>query len=133
MEDESAFTPSYLPPRPDFGTIGTDIKLRTNCFPISVSNDVIYEHQMDISSGSGYIPISLKRRILQLAEKSSDWSQSGLEGSVAYDNRFRRLVSTKRIPEYLNIVVTLGAEDKSRVCVLTLIFIKELNTSDLQR
>ncbi|PCH34396.1 argonaute-like protein [Wolfiporia cocos MD-104 SS10] len=96
----STLSDTDLPARPDFGTVGRLINLRTNYFPVSLPKGPLFEYDVAISP-----PMRLKRvrrRIFQQAEQTSEWKQAGMLGRVAHDNA-SRLISCFELPQPLEI------------------------------
>ena len=135
--------PSDLPPRPDFGTVGSEFKLRTNFFPVKLPKKTIYEYDITITPGVSIRRV--KRRIFQLAEATNDWTQHGLKGNVAHDFA-SKLVAVKKLPDPLVIKIIFVDEDedpkdkdkdkdkkkqKPKEYTLTFKFVKDLDTSNL--
>lgn len=136
--------PSDLPPRPDFGTIGTNIKLRTNFFPITVPKKTFYEYDIVITPAVAIRRV--KRRIFQLAEQTPDWTTHGLKGKVAHDHT-SKLISITKLPQPLVITIVFfdedeipkkpekkGPKDKKKPpkeYTLTFNYTKDLNTNNL--
>lgn len=69
-----------LPLRPGFGTVGREIKLRANFFPVRIPAGSLYEYDVAISPTAGTASRRVKKRIFQLAEDVSEWTQRGLKG-----------------------------------------------------
>jgi len=130
--------PTDLPPRPDFGTIGPSFKMRTNFFPVKLPKKTIFEY--DIAITPGVTIRRIKRRIFQLAEATSDWTQQGLKGKVAHDFS-SKLIAVNKLPDPLAIKITFVDEDedaqdkkkkqKPKEYTLTFKFVKDLDTSNL--
>lgn len=99
-----------LPLRPDFGTQGQVIKLRTNFFPVKVPKGPLYEYDVSISPTAGTAIRRLKRRIYQLAEQSPEWSSYGLKGVVAHDHS-TKLIAARKLPQPLSIRVPFYDEN----------------------
>lgn len=97
-----------LPVRPDFGTLGTQIKLRTNFFPVKVPKITLYEHDVKIAPAVSVK--RLKRRIFQLAEQTDDWEKAGMRGKVAHDHA-SKLISSIKLPQPLVIRVPYTDEE----------------------
>ncbi|KAI0767246.1 Piwi-domain-containing protein [Fomes fomentarius] len=97
-----------LPVRPDFGTAGTQIKLRTNFFPINVPKGPIYEYDVTIDPPANNK--RLKKRIFYLAEQSNEWRQAGMTNKVAHDNS-EKIYSAIELPTLLVIQITYTEED----------------------
>lgn len=98
-----------LPLRPGFGTIGKNIKLRANFFPVKVPKGPLFEYNVSISPTTTIRRV--KRRIFQLAEQTADWTRSGLKGNVAHDHS-QKLITAKRLPQPLTIRVPFYDEDE---------------------
>jgi len=129
--------PSDLPPRPDFGTVGSSFKLRTNFFPIRLPQMTIFEYDITITPGVSIRRV--KRRIFQLAEATSDWTKHGLKGKVAHDFA-SKLIAVNKLPDPLVIKIIFVDEDedpkdkkkqKPKEYTLTFKFVKDLDTSNL--
>lgn len=104
--------PGELPYRPDFGTLGTAIKLRANFFPVKVPKGPLYEYEVTISPNKNTAIRRVKRRIFQLAEGTLDWQRHGLLNNVAHDHS-TKLLSAKKLPQPLVIKVPYTDEDDS--------------------
>ncbi len=99
-----------FPLRPDFGTDGRNIKLRSNYFPVILPDASIFEYEASISSSkSKKILARVKRRVFQLAEQSPEWVQYGLKGNVAHD-RVAKVLSAKELPNPTTIEVNYYEE-----------------------
>lgn len=103
--------PNELPLRPNFGTVGTPIKLRANFFPVKVPKGPFYEYEVSISPVAGTAIRRVKRRIFQLAEQSPQWTASGLRNNVAHDHS-SKLIAAKKLPQPLSIAVPFYDEDE---------------------
>ncbi|KAJ3894462.1 argonaute-like protein [Lentinula edodes] len=104
--------PNDLPLRPDFGTLGTAIKLRANFYPVKIPKGPLYEYNITISPAAGTAQRRVKRRIFQLAEQSADWSRHGLAGAVAHDYS-SKLIAAKKLSDPLTIRVAFYEEDEN--------------------
>ncbi|KAI6020149.1 hypothetical protein PISMIDRAFT_93285 [Pisolithus microcarpus 441] len=128
--------PDEMPLRPDFGTAGTEIKLRANFFPVRIPKDVLlYEYDVAIAPTAGTSARRVKRRIYQLAEKTPAWKRAGLLGQVAHDSS-AKLIAAKKLPEPLTIKVPYYDEDEQgppatggKEYTLTIKFIQEIDPS----
>ncbi|CDO74823.1 hypothetical protein BN946_scf184353.g4 [Trametes cinnabarina] len=89
-----------LPPRPNFGTVGRPIKLRTNFFPVRVPKGPLFEY--DVALNPAAANKRLKRRIFQLAEQTKEWKNTGMTGKVAHDHS-SKLISAFKLPQPLEI------------------------------
>lgn len=125
-----------IPLRPDFGTKGTQIKLRTNFFPVRVPKGPIYEYEVSISPVQGTAVRRMKRRIFHLAEQTQDWQEHGLKGRVAHDHS-SKLVSAHKLPEPCTVRVPFydeeddGPKEGGKEYTLTIKFIQEIETQGL--
>lgn len=93
-----------MPLRPDFGTAGKEIKLRSNFFPVRVPKGPLYEYDVSFTPAAGTAPRRVKRRIYDLAEKTHAWEQAGLSGIVAHDYS-SKLIAAQLLPQPLAISV----------------------------
>jgi len=98
---DSKITSPRRPPRPDYGTVGTAIKLRTNFFAVKLLKQPIYSYVVDITPH----PVSnrLKTRIFQLLEQNPTIVQH--IAYIAHD-RCQTLVSARKLPQPLNVIVS---------------------------
>ncbi|TCD61374.1 hypothetical protein EIP91_008543 [Steccherinum ochraceum] len=136
-----------LPTRPDFGTAGRAIKLRTNFFPVKLPKGPLYEYDVTIIPS---VTIKrVKRRIFQLAENTADWNNAGMTRRVAHDHA-SKLIAARQLPQPLEIKVPYTDEDEGaqgqpqqakggkkgggrqvKEYVLTIVFARELETQSL--
>ncbi|KAF8121197.1 Piwi-domain-containing protein [Boletus edulis] len=128
--------------RPDFGTEGREIKLRTNFFPMQLAPDPqgqnlkLYAYHVHITPAIGTLR-RVKRRIYDLAERTITWAQAGMTGKVVHDND-ARLFSSFLLPQPLTIRVPYYDEGErgparqgDRVYTLTIVFVQEIDTGQL--
>jgi hypothetical protein len=125
--------PSDLPPRPDFGKLGTSFKLRTNFFPVKIPKRILYEY--DIAIVPSTTVKRVRRRIFQIAEGTPDWVTHGLRGNVAHDHS-AKAVAANKLPQPLVIKIVFSDEDqpeekKPKEFTLTFTYTKDLDTSTL--
>lgn len=136
----SSTDPDSMPLRPDFGTEGKEIKLRTNFFPVRVPKGPLYEYDVAITPVAGTAARRVKRRIYQLAEQTTAWKQAGMTGRVAHDSS-AKLIAAFMLPQPLTIKVLYYDEEESgpakdgkdKEYTLTINFIQEIDTSNLLR
>ncbi|KAI0267268.1 argonaute-like protein [Gloeopeniophorella convolvens] len=124
-----------MPPRPDYGTKGKQIKLRANFFPVRVPKGPLHEYDITITPAQGTAIRRVKRRIFQLAEQSQDWALKGLKGCVAHDSS-SKLIAAKVLPQPLTVTVPYFEEDEEKgdkEYVLTIEYTKALDTDSLQQ
>ncbi|KAE9400886.1 argonaute-like protein [Gymnopus androsaceus JB14] len=131
-----SINPNELPLRPNFATVGTEIKLRSNFFPVKVPTGPLFEYDVALSPTAGTANRRVKRRIFQLAEQTPDWTTKGLAGLVAHDHS-SKLISAKKLQEPLAIRVAYYDEDEApptkdgKEYTLTIKFIQNIDTSAL--
>jgi hypothetical protein len=130
-----------LPLRPGFGTVGREIKLRANFFPVRIPAKSLYEYDVAISPTAGTAIRRVKKRIFQLAEASPEWAHHGLRGQVAHDHA-AKLISAATLPQPLAIRVVYYDEDEDppapntrsyKEYTLTITFTQPLDTQALTR
>ncbi|KAG5636873.1 hypothetical protein H0H81_006534 [Sphagnurus paluster] len=127
-----------IPLRPDFGTKGREIKLRTNFFPVKVPKGPLFEYEVTISPTFKTAMRRVKRRIFQLAEQAPDWTSRGLKGIVAHDHS-SKLIAAKKLPQPLSIKVPYFDEDEEgpkaggKEYVLTIEYSRDIDTQGLLR
>lgn len=97
-----------LPLRPDFGTHGREISLRTNYFPVDVQGR-IYRYTAAITLPDKTLSRPVKHRVFELAEHTADWKQAGMPGHVAHDSA-EKLVASILLPQPLIIRGTYYSE-----------------------
>ncbi|KAJ7235089.1 ribonuclease H-like domain-containing protein [Mycena haematopus] len=122
------------PLRPGYGTAGKPITLRANFFPVRVPSGPIFDYTVDITPKTDIN--RLKGRIFFLLEQS-DACRPFL-GHIAHDGS-QRLVSSKRLPQPLNISVPFyedgetGPKAGATVYSIEIKFDKELDVADLTK
>ena len=135
--------PDGLPLRPDFGTDGTEISLRTNFFPVHVALDDQGQHRKWYGYHVAITPVvgsrRLVRRIYDLAERTAEWAQAGMVGNVVHDDG-ARLFAACPLPQPLTIRVPyynegeMGApQHGGRVYNLTISLVEGIYTEELAR
>ncbi|OAX43740.1 Piwi-domain-containing protein [Rhizopogon vinicolor AM-OR11-026] len=131
--------PDSMPLRPDFGTVGEHIKLRTNFFPVRVPKASLNEYVVAITPAAGTATRRVKHRIFQLAEQTTAWKLAGMSGTVAHDSS-AKLISARVLAQPLAIKVPYYDDDqpgppakgdKLKEYTLTITFVQEINTQDL--
>ncbi|KAJ7672569.1 argonaute-like protein, partial [Mycena polygramma] len=105
-------TDTELPLRPGFGTVGREIKLRANFYPVRIPAGSLYEYDVAISPTAGTASRRVKKRIFHLAEASPEWTRHGLKGNVAHDFA-AKLISAKKLPQPLQIRISFYDEDEA--------------------
>ncbi|KAF7968003.1 hypothetical protein HWV62_32204 [Athelia sp. TMB] len=127
-----------LPNRPDFGTAGTQVTLRTNFFPVKVPKGPLSEYDVGIMPKAGTAIKRMKRRIWQLAEQTADWQAAGMKGWVAHDHS-AKLIAGKKLPQPLVIRVPFYEEEQDgpkkdgtgKEYILTIKYIQDIETLSL--
>lgn len=128
--------PDNLPLRPDFGVKGRAIKLRANFFAVKVPKNPFFEYDVALSPTTGTAMRRVKRRIFQLAEKTTDWTRNGLKGNVAHDHA-TKLIAAKKLPQPLVIRVPYYDEDEDgpkpggKEYTLTIEYARDVDTQSL--
>ena len=124
-----------MPLRPGWGTLGQAGSLRTNFFSVKLPKDAtFYEYEVSINP-KAQAKGDRRHRIMQLVEQSPEFSP--YVAHIAHD-RSQRLVSTRKLPQPLDIPIKYLEEDQtnspnpSRFTV-EIKFREELNMSDLDR
>ncbi|KAJ8590502.1 argonaute-like protein [Rhizopogon salebrosus TDB-379] len=129
-----------MPLRPDFGTVGEPIKLRTNFFPVRIPKGSLNEYVVAITPVAGTATRRVKSRIFKLAEETTAWQLAGMSGAVAHDSS-TKLISARLLAQPLAIKVPYYDDDKPgppakgtkeyKEYTLTISFVQEINTQDL--
>ncbi|KAL1715362.1 Piwi domain-containing protein [Schizophyllum commune] len=125
-----------MPVRPDFGTKGRQVTLRSNYFPVKVPKRPLYEYDVRITPVAGTANRRVKKRIFQLAEQRPEWVSHGLRNNVAHDAS-NRMIAAKRLKEPIVIRVPYYDEDEEgpraggKEYTLTIEFMQEIDTSHL--
>ncbi|OJA18329.1 hypothetical protein AZE42_02798 [Rhizopogon vesiculosus] len=127
--------PDSVPLRPDFGTVGEHIELRTNFFHVRIPKGPLNEYVISITP-----VVSVRRiehRIFQLAEQTTAWNLAGMSGHVAHDSR-TRLISARVLAQPLAIRVPYYDDGQTgppaqggKEYTLTITFVKKINTQDI--
>ncbi|EPQ51876.1 argonaute-like protein [Gloeophyllum trabeum ATCC 11539] len=131
-----ALGPGDLPVRPGLGTVGRQITLRANFFPVRLPKIPLQEYDVDLRPGGNSIARRLKRRIWQLAEQTAQWQAAGMTGTVAHDHS-SKLISARQLPQPLVIQVNYTEEDEDaargpgKEYTLTFNYVQQIDTSNL--
>lgn len=129
-----SITSHKRPLRPGYGTVGTEIKLRTNFFVVKLPKQPIYSYVVEISPKTDIN--RLKTRIFQLLEGSPSIAQH--IAYIAHD-RSQRLVSAKKLPQPLNVAVPFydehqqGPGPNAKVYTISIKLDCELDPNELTR
>ncbi|KAF8655729.1 hypothetical protein AX16_002966 [Volvariella volvacea WC 439] len=125
-----------IPLRPNFGSAGTDIRLRANYFPINIPKTTFFEYDIQIAPQQGITNKHVKRRIFQLVEATPDWTRLGLKGNVAHDHS-AKLVASKQLPQPIDITFPYwdendnGPTENSKEYTMTIKYIQPIDTEGL--
>jgi eukaryotic translation initiation factor 2C len=127
-----------LPVRPDYGTVGKQISVRANFFPVRVPKIPLYEYDVAITPKAKELAKRVKKRIFELAEQTRDWTARGLKGKVAHDSS-AKLISSVQLEQPLAINILYYDEDEDppkeggKVYVMELKYIQAIDTGNLTR
>lgn len=137
FETNSLADPPGFPTRPDWGTKGTAIKLRTNYFPIEFTDETLYNYDIEIEPK--VIAKRIQRRIFQLVEASPSFEP--FKDHIAHDSS-KRLISSKQLPitgDVLKIKIKYydenqyGPNDKSKEYSVRLTLTGSLDPKELKK
>ena len=115
---------------PGYGTLGTEINLRTNYFPMDLPNQPIFSYNVTIVPKADTTKTA---RIFQLLEQNSSVSHP-----IAHD-RSQRLVSPKMLPQPLNVAVPFyddhetGPGPYAKTYHVSITFDREFDPNELTR
>ena len=123
------------PLRPDYGTVGTEIKLRTNFFTVKLLKQPIYSYAVKITPQPGFN--ALKAHIFQLLEQNPAIAQHITY--IAHD-RCQTLISAVKLPQPLSVIVPLHGENQpmdlgsmSTPYVVSIVLVREFDPNELTR
>ncbi|KAL4080951.1 Piwi domain-containing protein [Scleroderma citrinum] len=102
------------PHRPGFGTLGTPITLRANFFPVKFSKQILYDYAVEITPQK--FLARRRKRLFTLLEESNHPEWRGFAPSIVHD-KSARLVSTKRLPQFLEVPIIFVEEGETRPSV----------------
>ena len=136
-----------LPLRPGFGTLGREITLRANFFPLRLSNNAIYDYNVQItaprvpkgggSEGAADTGTNTKKRLFELLERHPTFAP--FLPHIAHD-RMQRIVSAKRLPQPLDIPVPFYEAGESgppkkgaKVYTISIVLTRQLDMSVLTK
>jgi eukaryotic translation initiation factor 2C len=127
-----AYSPDH-PLRPGYGTLGTEVILRANFFPVTIPKGPIFEYTVGIEPT---MPKELKGRLFQLLDHSVEFKP--YVDYIAHDCS-ARLVAAKKLPQPLNVRITFIEEGRAvalpnaKKYTVSIAAIGELETSGLQK
>ncbi|EPQ53315.1 argonaute-like protein [Gloeophyllum trabeum ATCC 11539] len=119
------------PLRPGYGTLGREITLRANFFPVKVPKGVVYEYKITISPN---VVGGEKRRLFDLIEMQSQYQAH--RNYIAHD-RSERLVSAKKLPDPLSLRIPYfedgeqGPRQGAKVYTVDITFQRDLDMRQL--
>lgn len=119
------------PLRPQYGTRGTPVTLRSNFFAVRLPKAPIHNYTVEISPEKGLG--NRKERLFQLLERHPVYKT--LAPHVAHD-KSQRLVSAKQLPQPLDFEVVYSDyddTDDSQTYVISVKFDKVIDISDISR
>jgi hypothetical protein len=120
-----------FPLRPGYGTLGTEVVLRTNFLPMELRQSVIYDYDVKITPTK--FGKSKKLRIFELLEQHPSFSP--YLGHIAHD-KSARMVSAQELPQPLDIKVSFHADGSSEpgdVYTVSITLTQKLDTSELNK
>lgn len=124
------------PVRPGWGTQGREIAVRTNFFPVELTKDILYEYTVKISPEPRSLKPHVKRRVLELFEKSA--AIQPYADKIAHDGA-NRLIAAQRLPRPLRDKVVYfedgddGPPPNPDIYTVEVTFSRELHTEPLKR
>jgi eukaryotic translation initiation factor 2C len=122
------------PLRPGYGTLGTEVILRANFFPITIPKRPILEYTVSIEPAAG--SRKLKTRLFQLLEQNVAFQPH--INYTAHDHS-ARLVASQRLPQPLDVRITFIGEGmtvalpNAREYTVSIVANGKLETSELQK
>jgi eukaryotic translation initiation factor 2C len=123
-----------LPLRPGYGTLGKEVVLRSNFFPVEMQKRTIYDYDVSITPTNGVK--GKKSRIFYLLERIPSFVQH--VNHIAHDGS-ERMVSAQELPQPLSIEVPFyedgesGPANDATVYTVSITFARQLDTSDLTK
>jgi len=126
--------PADRPLRPEYGTVGTRINLRTNFFAVKIRKAPIYDYTVTIDPKSDIR--RLKTRIFQLLEQSPAM-QPHLT-YIAHDSS-QRLVAARELPQPLQVQIKFyednenGPGPKAKVYTVSITEPRKLDITELDK
>ncbi|KAH9987922.1 Piwi-domain-containing protein [Russula compacta] len=124
------------PVRPGWGTQGRVIVVRTNFFPVELTKDILYEYTVRISPEPRSLKPHVKRRVLELFEKSAVIQPYA--DKIAHDGA-HRLIAAQLLPRPLRDKVEYfedgddGPPPDPDIYTVEVTFSRELHTAPLKR
>lgn len=104
-----AFNP-MRPHRPGYGTLGRQITLRANFFPVKLPKGPIYDYRVEITPSTDIKRI--RARLFELLGRSNQPGWKELEPFTGHDSS-ERLVSFKKLPQPLDVQVQYYEEGEA--------------------
>ncbi|KAI0313099.1 hypothetical protein OF83DRAFT_581405 [Amylostereum chailletii] len=124
------------PVRPGYGSAGRAVVVRANFFPVNLSKDKFYEYNVEISPEPKSQKSHVKRRVLDLFQKSNEVSQ--YSSAIVHDGS-QRLFAARKLPQSLSGSVGFyekgdkGPPPNAEMYTVTVKFVKELAMGPLKR
>jgi eukaryotic translation initiation factor 2C len=132
LKNQGKYNPRH-PLRPGFGTLGQEVILRANFFPVTVPKGPIYEYTVEIEPK---VINKLKPRMFQLLEQSPTFKSH--VPYIAHD-RGARMVAARELPQPLNVQIVFFEDGMSPTAAdnktysVTITANGQIETSGLQR
>ena len=123
-----------LPLRPGYGTLGNQITLRANFFPVRVPKGPIYDYSVEISPKTDINRI--KARLFFLIEQSPILAP--FKSLIAHDGS-QRLVSARQLPQPLDVPIPFYDDGQTaprpdgKTYVVSITHVRDLDTSELTK
>ncbi|KAG1898378.1 Piwi domain-containing protein [Suillus fuscotomentosus] len=124
------------PHRPGFGTLGRQITLRANFFPIKLPKGPIYDYHVEITPSTDIKRI--RARLFKLLEQSNQQGWEQFVPFIAHDSS-QRLVSAKKLPQPLDVQVQYyeegeaGPNARSKTYTFAIIHTADLDIAQLTK
>jgi eukaryotic translation initiation factor 2C len=124
------------PHRPGFGTLGRQITLRANFFPVKLAKGPIYDYHLEITPSTDIKRI--RARLFELLEQSNQDGWKQFVPFISHDSS-QRLVSYKRLPQPLDVQVQYyedgeaGPNARSKTYTFAIIHTADLDIKQLTK
>ncbi|KAG2034653.1 Piwi domain-containing protein [Suillus americanus] len=124
------------PHRPGFGTLGGQITLRANFFPVKLPKGPIYDYHLEITPSTDIKRI--RARLFELLEQSDQEGWKEFVPFISHDSS-QKLVSKKRLPQPLDVQVQYyedgedGPNTRSKTYTVAIIHTADLDITQLTK
>ncbi|KAG2357054.1 Piwi-domain-containing protein [Suillus spraguei] len=130
-----AFKPER-PHRPGFGTLGRQITLRANFFPVKLPKGPIYDYHVEITPSTDIKRI--RARLFELLKQSDQEGWQQFVPFIHHDGS-QRLVSSKKLPQPLDVQVQYyedgeaGPNTRSKTYTFAIMHTTDLDVAQLTK